>query len=249
MHDMLDGLRQGLVRSGASETMTDWASTPQSVKESQWRFPQLSELPEDDLVGVGADLLPSTIIQAYRQGIFPMASGRGGALGWWSPDPRGIVPLDRLRVTRSMRQSAKRCEIRVDSCFAQVIRACASPSRRGAWISEEFVFPRRRAARRIRTRPTADPRRADLKPDHSVVVEVLTRPCLRPSSMWWCTPTASAGLRQGLVRKVEPREQAGVESLRLRTRPSWGRWPHGPRSPGAPSAWYAKTSRKSSRIT
>jgi len=60
-------------------------------------------------------------------------------LGWWSPDPRGIVPLDGLRVTRSMRQSAKHFEVRVDTCFADVIRACADPSRDSGWISGEFI--------------------------------------------------------------------------------------------------------------
>jgi leucyl/phenylalanyl-tRNA--protein transferase len=65
--------------------------------------------------------------------------GLPGVLGWWSPDPRGILPLDRLRVTRSMRQSAKRYEIRVDTCFGRVIRGCADPSREGGWISEHFI--------------------------------------------------------------------------------------------------------------
>lgn len=60
-------------------------------------------------------------------------------LGWWSPDPRGILPLDGLRVTRSMRQSAKRFEIRVDTCFTRVMRACADPSRGSSWITEEFI--------------------------------------------------------------------------------------------------------------
>ena len=60
-------------------------------------------------------------------------------LGWWSPDPRGIVPLDRLRVTKSMRQSAKRFEIRIDTRFVDVMRACGDPSREDGWITEEFV--------------------------------------------------------------------------------------------------------------
>jgi len=60
-------------------------------------------------------------------------------LAWWSPDPRGILPLDKLRVTRSMRQSAKRYQVRVDSCFEHVIRACGDPSRPDGWIDEEFI--------------------------------------------------------------------------------------------------------------
>jgi leucyl/phenylalanyl-tRNA--protein transferase len=79
-------------------------------------------------------------VNAYRRGIFPMEVGAlQGKLGWWSPDPRGIVPLDRLRVTRSMRQSAKRFEVRVDTCFGEVMRACGDPSREDGWITGEFV--------------------------------------------------------------------------------------------------------------
>ena len=62
-----------------------------------------------------------------------------GLLGWFSPNPRGILPLDGLRVTRSMRQSAKRFEVRVDTCFTQVIRGCADPSREGGWITDDFI--------------------------------------------------------------------------------------------------------------
>ena len=80
------------------------------------------------------------MINAYRRGIFPMeATELPGVLAWWSPDPRGILPLDRLRVTRSMRQSAKRYEVRVDTCFERVIRACADPPREDGWISEAFI--------------------------------------------------------------------------------------------------------------
>ena len=60
-------------------------------------------------------------------------------LAWWSPDPRGIVPLDGLRVTKSTRQSARRYEIRIDTCFEDVIRACADPSREDGWITSEFI--------------------------------------------------------------------------------------------------------------
>lgn len=120
--------------------MTNWATTPQPVEPSRWRFPLASALPEGDLVSVGGDLEPSTIVSAYRQGIFPMeASALPGSLCWWSPDPRGIVPLDALRVTQSMRRSARRYEIRVDTCFAQVIRGCADPSREDGWITDDFI--------------------------------------------------------------------------------------------------------------
>ena len=87
-----------------------------------------------------ADLEPSTVIDAYRRGMFPMGiSELAGLLGWWSPNPRGILPLDGLRVTRSMRQSAKRYEIRVNTCFTRVMQGCADPSREGGWITGEII--------------------------------------------------------------------------------------------------------------
>ena len=120
--------------------MTDWATKPQPVGERRWRFPPPSEWLDGDLVNVGGDLQPSTLIDAYRRGIFPMeVTGLPGVLGWWSPDPRGILPLDGLRVTRSMRQSARRYDVRVDTCFARVIRGCADPSREDGWINDQFI--------------------------------------------------------------------------------------------------------------
>lgn len=60
---------------------------------------------------------------------------RPGVMGWWSPDPRGVLPLDGLHVSHRLRRSAKRFEVRVDTAFADVVRACADPRRRGAWIT------------------------------------------------------------------------------------------------------------------
>ncbi len=120
--------------------MTDWSTTPQPVGESRWAFPPPERWPENDLIAVGGDLEPATLINAYRRGIFPMeVTALQKRLGWWSPDPRGIVPLDRLRITKSMRQSAKRFEIRVDTRFVDIMRACGDPSREDGWITEEFI--------------------------------------------------------------------------------------------------------------
>jgi leucyl/phenylalanyl-tRNA--protein transferase len=97
-------------------------------------------MPPGDLVSVGGDLEPSTLIDGYQHGMFPMeTSALPGLLAWWSPDPRGILPLERLRTTRSMRQSAKRYDIRVDTCFERIMRECANPSREDGWITEPFI--------------------------------------------------------------------------------------------------------------
>jgi leucyl/phenylalanyl-tRNA--protein transferase len=113
---------------------------PQPVGKSRWRIPPSSEWPVDDLVSAGGDLEPSTLIDAYRRGLFPMEiTGLPGVLGWWSPNPRGILPLERLRVSKSLRRSTSRYEVRIDSCFDRVIRACANPSRPDGWINTAFI--------------------------------------------------------------------------------------------------------------
>jgi len=88
---------------------------------------------DGDLVAVGADLEPGTILAAYRTGLFPMPVE--GTLGWWSPEPRGILPLDGLRVSRSLRRACRQFEIRVDTAFEAVLAGCADPSRTGGWIT------------------------------------------------------------------------------------------------------------------
>ncbi len=120
--------------------MISWESVPQPVGKSRWRLPPPSEWPDSDLVALGADLEPSTVVDAYRRGMFPMGIGElDDRIGWWSPTPRSVLPLDGLRVTRSMRQSAKRLETRVDTCFTRVMRLCADPSRGPSWITEQFI--------------------------------------------------------------------------------------------------------------
>ncbi|MCU1351098.1 MAG: leucyl/phenylalanyl-tRNA--protein transferase [Acidimicrobiales bacterium] len=86
---------------------------------------------------MGADLEPGTLLQAYRNGIFPMPVAEGGQelLAWWSPDPRAVLPLDELRVSRSLRRSLARYEVRFDTAFDAVVAACADPHRPGRWIT------------------------------------------------------------------------------------------------------------------
>ncbi|HLF41623.1 MAG TPA: leucyl/phenylalanyl-tRNA--protein transferase, partial [Acidimicrobiia bacterium] len=99
----------------------------------------------EDLLAVGGDLEPGTLLDAYRHGAFPMPVQ--GLLGWWSPDPRGILPLDGLRVTRSLEKSCRRFELRVDTAFDAVIEACADPRREGGWISDDIRAAYRRLHR------------------------------------------------------------------------------------------------------
>lgn len=95
----------------------------------------------DDLVGIGADLAPGSVLEAYVAGIFPMGIGDDGGLpiGWWSPDPRGVLPLDGLRVSRSLRQACRRYDVTMDQQVGAVIDGCADPSRDGRWITAEIT--------------------------------------------------------------------------------------------------------------
>ena len=111
-----------------------------------WDFGPVSRWdPDDDLVGIGADYEPGTVLAAYRRGLFPMpAGGPGDPPYWFSPVRRGVLPLAGLRVSRSLRRSCGRFEIRVDSAFDAVVEACADPRRPGAWIDEDIRTAYRR---------------------------------------------------------------------------------------------------------
>lgn len=112
---------------------------PVEPPPSRW---QLGAIPPDadDLVGLGADLAPGTILAAYRHGMFPMHVQLvdGEHLGWWSPDPRGVIPLDGLRMTRSLRRSCGRYRVAFDTAFEAVIDGCADPTRHGRWINPDI---------------------------------------------------------------------------------------------------------------
>jgi leucyl/phenylalanyl-tRNA--protein transferase len=103
--------------------------------------PWALEPPPDDavgeLAGLGADLEPGTVLLAYRCGLFPMPVE--SALGWWSPAERAVLPLDGVRASASLRRSARRFEIRVDSAFEEVLAACADPTRPNGWIAPEIA--------------------------------------------------------------------------------------------------------------
>ena len=105
----------------------------------RWDLPHPSVADRHGVVGFGADLAPSTLLAAYRSGLFPMPTRPGGPIAWWSPDPRGIIPLDGLVVSRSLRRSCRRFEIRVDTAFDRVVQACADPHRDHGWITPEFA--------------------------------------------------------------------------------------------------------------
>ncbi len=98
--------------------------------------------PGEDLVAVGADLAPGTLLAAYRSGLFPMPSDprrKRSKVAWYSPDPRGVIPLDGVHVSRSLRRSRRRFDITFDTRFVEVVRACADRRRPGRWITDEVI--------------------------------------------------------------------------------------------------------------
>jgi leucyl/phenylalanyl-tRNA--protein transferase len=94
------------------------------------------------LIAVGGDLTPERLLAAYRRGIFPWYEAEQPIL-WWTPDPRLILDPQRLHVGRTLRRALHRgdFEIRFDTCFETVIRACAEPrnGERGTWITPAMI--------------------------------------------------------------------------------------------------------------
>jgi len=96
------------------------------------------------LLATGGDLSPERLLAAYRRGIFPWF-GPGDPILWWSPDPRMVLFPAEFRLSQSLRKTLRRhaYEIRTDTVFAQVMRACAAPrdgeGGGGTWILEEMI--------------------------------------------------------------------------------------------------------------
>jgi leucyl/phenylalanyl-tRNA--protein transferase len=87
----------------------------------------------------------SLLLRAYAQGIFPMADPRTGRVDYYSPDPRAVLPLDDFHVPKSLARVAKSgvFELRSDTAFERVIRACAEPrpGRHETWLDERLIAP------------------------------------------------------------------------------------------------------------
>jgi leucyl/phenylalanyl-tRNA--protein transferase len=102
------------------------------------------------LLAAGGDLSPGRLLEAYRHGVFPWFS-EGQPILWWSTDPRMVLFTERFVMSHSLRKTLKkvqksihtdgRWQVRFDSAFEQVMRACAAPRRdsAGTWISDEIV--------------------------------------------------------------------------------------------------------------
>jgi leucyl/phenylalanyl-tRNA--protein transferase len=94
------------------------------------------------LLAMGGDLSVERLLDAYRRGIFPWFNP-GEPILWWSPDPRMVLVPDEVRVSRSLAKRIRNAgfEVRVDTAFAEVMRACAAPREEafGTWISPAII--------------------------------------------------------------------------------------------------------------
>ena len=109
--------------------------------ECRWSFPTHDQWdPNDDIVAIGADLEPDTLLYAYAHAMFPMfIDKKHTQLGWWSPPMRGIIPLSGFHTSRSTRKSARLFHCTVNEAFEEVMHACATEHNDGNWIDEHFM--------------------------------------------------------------------------------------------------------------
>ena len=105
------------------------------------RLPDPTQAREDGLVAVGGDLSVERLLEAYQSGLFPWSAN---PITWWSPDPRGVLQVGAVHVSRSLARTLRQAPYTVtfDQDFSAVIRACASAPRGGAtstWISPQLM--------------------------------------------------------------------------------------------------------------
>ena len=118
---------------------------PRATRRSE-PFGSPGRWPDDDLIGVSTAFDADLALAAYASGVFPMPV-HDDLMGWWSPQQRAVLPLDGLRVTRSLRKMLPRYVITFDAAFDAVLAACADPSRPGGWIDADIARVYRRLHR------------------------------------------------------------------------------------------------------
>ncbi len=113
---------------------------PTPLDASVWDFPTPEQMPKDDLVTLGADLKPETLIDSYKHGIFPMhlQIENKREIGWWSPLQRGILPLDKINISSSLKKSMKKYFVTFDQDFDAVIEGCGDDKRPKGWINKDI---------------------------------------------------------------------------------------------------------------
>jgi leucyl/phenylalanyl-tRNA--protein transferase len=115
---------------------------PVYLLDERLAFPPPDLGPGVGPLAVGGDLRPERLVLAYSLGIFPWY-GPGEPIQWHSPDPRMVLLADELRVSRNLRRTLKKTDLRLtlDTAFGQVVEACAEtprPGQAGTWITDEM---------------------------------------------------------------------------------------------------------------
>lgn len=108
-------------------------------------FPPVDQANEDGLLAIGGDLDSSLLIEAYSQGIFPWPLSANAPLTWFSPDPRGIILFDNLRVTKSLNRllNKEKYQVVFNQNFELIIKTCAQTKKKsdkqGTWITMSMI--------------------------------------------------------------------------------------------------------------
>jgi leucyl/phenylalanyl-tRNA--protein transferase len=106
-------------------------------------FPLPTATTPEGLLCVGGRLSPEWLLDAYRHGIFPWPMWENEPVAWWSPDPRAIIELDGLHISRRLHRTLRsgRFQATIDRDFDGVIHGCArSPGRRGnTWLTKSMI--------------------------------------------------------------------------------------------------------------
>ena len=125
--------------AGGSDRTSDDVMFPIILGEDH-AFPDPEPAEPEGLIALGGDLSVSRLLSSYRSGIFPWSVH---PVTWWSPDPRAIIEMDGLHISRSLARVLRQGSFTVtrNRAFLEVMEACAKPGpgRKGTWITEEFV--------------------------------------------------------------------------------------------------------------
>lgn len=124
---------------------TNWANLPHVIARParlwavlEYVFGAPESWPHSDLIGFSEEFDPALALVAYRCGVFPMPLDE--RMGWWSPLKRGVLPLDGLRISKSLRKTAARYTTTIDQAFPEVLAACSDPKRADGWIDDRIAF-------------------------------------------------------------------------------------------------------------
>ena len=112
---------------------------PQPLPPCPFAFPPAGRAGREGLVGTGGDFAPSTIIAAYSKGIFPWPHPEKEDL-WFSPDPRAVIELDGLHISRRLARTIAQGRFRVtmNAAFDEVVASCAAREDEGTWITPAY---------------------------------------------------------------------------------------------------------------